>query len=93
MPSSYYVGPHFEAFIQKLIESGRYANASEVVRSGLRLLEEHHEERERQRAEFWAKIDEGLADIDAGRVVPAEEVFAKIERMIEERRTGRDAAE
>ena len=65
MPSSYSVGPHFEAFIQKLIESGRYANASEVVRSGLRLLEEHHEERERQRTEFWAKIDEGLADIPA----------------------------
>jgi antitoxin ParD1/3/4 len=93
MPSSYSVGPHFEAFIQKLIESGRYANASEVVRSGLRLLEEHHEERERQRAEFWAKIDEGLADIDAGRVVPAEEAFARVRQAMKGRRQGRKAAE
>ncbi|HEX2556186.1 MAG TPA: type II toxin-antitoxin system ParD family antitoxin [Microvirga sp.] len=93
MPSSYSVGPHFEAFIQKLIESGRYANASEVVRSGLRLLEEYHEERERQQAEFWAKIDEGLADIDAGRTVPMEEAFAHVRQAMKGRRQGRKAAE
>ena len=37
---SYSVGTHFEAFIKEQIETGRYSNASEIVREGLRLVEE-----------------------------------------------------
>ncbi|MCU0830603.1 MAG: type II toxin-antitoxin system ParD family antitoxin [Rhizobiaceae bacterium] len=39
MPSSYSVGKHYEAFIKRLVASGRYASASEVVRAALRELE------------------------------------------------------
>ncbi|HRN46767.1 MAG TPA: type II toxin-antitoxin system ParD family antitoxin [Agriterribacter sp.] len=34
------LGDYFEAFVENRISEGRYKNASEVIRTGLRLLEE-----------------------------------------------------
>ena len=50
------LGPHFEDFIQASILSGRYNNASEVVRSGLRLLEDQ----EQKMAALRSAIEEGM---------------------------------
>jgi len=34
------LGEHFEKIIEKSIESGRYSSASEVIRAGLRMIDE-----------------------------------------------------
>jgi antitoxin ParD1/3/4 len=75
MPSSYSLGRHFEAFVQGQLSSGRYKNASEVLRDALRLMEE----RERRLATLDASIARGLADIEAGRVHDADDVFNELE--------------
>jgi len=76
MPSSYAIGSHFERFVKKQIDSGRYRSASEVVRDALRLLEEREELREAQIKNLQEKIHEG---VNSGPGVPAEEVFNRLE--------------
>ena len=50
------LGNHFESFIENSISAGRFSNASEVVRAGLRLLEEE----EHRVAALKAAINEGV---------------------------------
>jgi antitoxin ParD1/3/4 len=78
MPSSYTLGKHFETFVQAQLASGRYNNASEVLRDALRLMEE----RERKLAALDAAIARGIADVEAGRVFDTDEVFVELEREI-----------
>jgi antitoxin ParD1/3/4 len=81
MPSSYVIGDHFESFIKEQIRQGRYAGASEVIRDGLRALED----REKLRA---AKLDAIRGDIqrgaESGKGIPAEKVFAAVRKRIAE---------
>ena len=51
------LGPHFEDFIKRQIASGRYKNASEVVREGLRTLETREQKLEALRAAIQPGID------------------------------------
>ncbi len=60
MPSSYSIGEHYEAFAKKLVASGRYASVSEVLRDGLRLMEEREALREWKLSELQKAIKDGL---------------------------------
>ena len=66
---------HFESLIQKLIKSGHYNNASEVVRAGLRLLEDEHARARLQHEEPRSAIAAGLA---SGQRQPADAVFNRL---------------
>ena len=64
--SSISLGNHFETFIEKSVSKGRFQNASEVIRAGLRMLEE--EENKVIALKFAIKegIDSGIAkDFDS----------------------------
>ncbi len=79
MPSSYTLGEHFESFVKAQLASGRYGNASEVLRDALRLMED----RERKLVALDTAIECGMADLKVGRVQDADEVFDGLEAELE----------
>jgi antitoxin ParD1/3/4 len=56
-----------DELVDRLVESGRYQNASEVLREGLRLVEEREIERKARLKALRAAARLGIADIEAGR--------------------------
>lgn len=69
------IGPSLETFVSGLVTSGRYPSESEVLREAVRLFQE----REAKLASLDAAIARGLADVAAGRVTPAADVFDAME--------------
>ncbi len=69
------LGQQLETFVTRLVETGRYGSKSEVLREGVRLIQD----REAQLAALDAVIDRALADSNAGRGKPANEVFDRLE--------------
>ena len=57
---------HFDGFVEQSIRAGRFANASEVVRAGLHLLEHREREEEERRAALKAAAAEGFGALDRG---------------------------
>lgn len=85
MASSANLGDKLETYVSDLVKTGRYNSRSEVLREGVRLVEE----REKRLAALDAALARGLSDVAAGRVTPAEEVKARLVakycKMAEER--------
>lgn len=57
--SSFSLGPHFEAFIRDQVAAGRFSDPSEVVREGLRLVEQREAKLARLRKDIQEAIDLG----------------------------------
>jgi antitoxin ParD1/3/4 len=64
MTKTYTPGPEVDAIIDRQVATGKFATGEDVVRAGVQLLEEHEAELE----ELRKLIDEGDADIAAGRI-------------------------
>jgi antitoxin ParD1/3/4 len=75
MPISVELGAPLEQFVADLLRTGRYNSKSEVLREGVRLVQE----REARLAALDAAIAKGLADAAAGRVKPMDVVFDRLE--------------
>ena len=56
------LGPHFDDFVSRQLESGRFGSASEVVRAGLRMLEDNETKLQRLRQLLEDGENSGLAD-------------------------------
>ena len=76
MPTSVALGRRFEAFLKNQIVDGRYNNASEVVRAGLRLLEDQEKHNALKLAALRKAIRAGR---ESGPGRPAESVFDRLE--------------
>lgn len=81
MASSVNLGEQLEAFITEAVKNGRYGSRSEVLREGVRLVQE----REKKLAKLDEALMRGVADGLAGRVTDAEEVFDRLIRKYEAR--------
>ena len=57
---------HQTQFIERLVTSGRYQNASEVLREGLRIVERRESEDEMRLSALCEAARSGVADIEAG---------------------------
>ncbi len=68
-------GKPYEDFIQKLVASGYYASASEVLRDALRTKMEQNDKW--KIARLQQLVQEGLDDVEAGRVIPYTEDLMK----------------
>ena len=60
------LNPHYDSMIDELVASGQYNSASEVIRSGLRLLEQQNKEQELKTDYYKQEIQRGLDSGDAG---------------------------
>lgn len=69
------LGSQLERYVAQLVETGRYGSKSEVLREGVRLIQD----REAQLAALDAAVAQSVAQSEAGQGVDAEAAFDRLE--------------
>jgi antitoxin ParD1/3/4 len=82
MATNVHLTPQLERFARKCVSSGRYNNVSEVVRAGLRLLQEA-EDRQRQ---FLASLRDAEAEADRDGTIPLDRAVREARAAIRAKR-------
>jgi antitoxin ParD1/3/4 len=72
--------PEFEVFVNDKVKSGSYGSASEVVRAGLRLLQERDAELAARLEALRRDVRTGKAQLDRGEAAPGAEVFRRVRK-------------
>jgi antitoxin ParD1/3/4 len=72
--------PHFDKLIDRFIASGRFNNKSEVIRAGLRLLEDHEAKATTASREELSGIIQ-TALMDPRPLIPAKDLFVRRRRQ------------
>ena len=78
---------HFDQFIEAGVESGRFSNASEIVREGLRLLEQREQEDRAKLQWLQSAALEAFSQLDRGegiRFSTVEDLASHIDKIREE---------
>jgi antitoxin ParD1/3/4 len=73
--------PELNQFIQERVAKGRYQTASEVVREGLRLLENQERDRETAFAALKTKLERAAAQADRGEFIDPDKALKKIDAL------------
>jgi antitoxin ParD1/3/4 len=80
VPTAVDLTPELERFVEACVTSGRFADAGEVVRAGLRMLREAEE----RRLAFVRSLDEARAEAERDGWFTVDEVMAEIDAIIDE---------
>jgi antitoxin ParD1/3/4 len=80
MASSVNLGEQLESFIDQAVKAGRYGSRSEVLREGVRLVQE----REARLARFDAEIMKAIASSERGESIPLDQAFEELEDYVRE---------
>jgi antitoxin ParD1/3/4 len=74
MPSSVNLGETLEGVVDRLVSKGRFGSRSEVLREGIRLVQE----RESWLEMVERKVEEGRAQVAAGKALDLDEAFDQL---------------
>jgi antitoxin ParD1/3/4 len=72
--------PEFESYVEGKLKSGSFSSASEVVRAGLRLLQEHDAEHTARLEALRQDVRLGRAQLSRGEGTPGAEVFKQLRK-------------
>ena len=78
--------PELEKFVTQKVASGLYYSASEVIREGLRLLQEQDALKQMRLQELRREIAIGIKQADRGEFIDGEEVFKELNNRSSKRR-------